>query len=112
MSDKPKKQRKKRAPKAELEAPVMDKAEQKAIVDLINTALSENSEEARKIMSIAQQKDAIMGTMSEFMRNFTLVGFNLDNQAIVISMAMTALDSEALTSLTRKVYAAHLKANG
>ena len=104
--------RKKRAPKSENDAPPLSKEEQQDISNLIFSALEENSEEARRLMSIEQQRDAIIGMMSEFMRNFTLVGFNLNNQPIIISKAVTALDSEALTGLTRKVYAAHIKNYG
>lgn len=111
MEDKPKR-KSKRAPKEQYDAPPMDKMEQKQIIEVIEAALRDTSEEARRVMSLEQQKDAILGTMDEFMRTYTLIGFNLDNQAIVISRASNALDSEALTSLTRKVYAAHLKAHG
>ncbi len=111
MSDKPKR-RQKRAPKEQFDAPPLEKAEQKDIEHLIESALRDSSEEARMKMSIEQQKDAILGTMEEFMKTYTLIGFNLENQAIVISRASNALESEALTSLTRKVYAAHIKAHG
>lgn len=112
MSENKPKRKVKRAPKEQYDVPPLEKAQKKEISDLISDALDTHSEEARKAMDLQKQKDVILGFMGEFMRNFTLVGFSHDYQPIIISKATTALDSEALTSLTRKVYASHIKNYG
>lgn len=70
---------------------------------LIEDSLNAKIASRRKIKDKENLNGALVATLEEFMRCFTLVGFDLSDEPIIISRATTVLDGEALSSLTKKV---------
>jgi hypothetical protein len=48
--------------------------------------------------------ESISSTLEEFLRCFIVVGYNLDNEPVLISNAKTQLDADALTTALNKLF--------
>lgn len=70
---------------------------------LLKEALIKNMEE--KFKRSDMEVDALISTMEEFLRSFIVIGYNMNNEPLVITNAKTQLDADALyTSLGRLFY--------
>ena len=78
--------------------------EQQAIQNLIRESLAQKLEAKRKHKTREDLHEAIINTMFEFLRAFTIIGFDLEGEPILISRANTVLDGEALQGLQRKFF--------
>jgi hypothetical protein len=72
-------------------------------LNLIRDSLEQKITGKRKLKDKESQGAALVSTIEEFMRNFTLIGFDLNDEPLIISRASTYLDGEALMSLSKKV---------
>ena len=55
-----------------------------------------------KLRSNHNEVDALVSTMEEFLRCFIVIGYNLNNEPLVITNARTQIDADALqTALSR-----------
>jgi len=67
---------------------------------LLREALQKNIED--KYSRSELEMDALIATMEEFLRSFIVIGYNMNNEPLVITNAKTQLDADALyTSLSR-----------
>lgn len=70
---------------------------------LLKEALMKNMEERFKRSDV--EVDALISTMEEFLRSFIVIGYNMNNEPLVITNAKSQLDADALyTSLGRLFY--------
>lgn len=76
-----------------------------AIQNLIKDSLTQKLTSKRKQKTKNDLHEALIATLQEFSSCFMLVGFDLENDPIIISRAQTPLEGEALISLVKKVYA-------
>ena len=87
--------RKKAAPKKIVASFTADQ-----IQKMLKDALLKNASERLKQSDL--EIEAMVATMEEFLRSFIVIGYNLNNQPIVITNAKSQLDADALyTSLAR-----------
>ena len=70
---------------------------------LIRASLEQKIPAKRKLVDEKNISQALIATLEEFMRNFTVIGFDHDNNPVIITRANTYLDGEALMSLSKKV---------
>lgn len=97
------------------EAPLPKK---KKVVNKKKTPSSISSEQIQRLLKEALMKniedrytkseievDALISTMEEFLRSFIVIGYNMNNEPLVITNAKSQLDADALyTSLGRLFY--------
>lgn len=83
----------------------MLKAELLSIQNVIKDSLDQKLGSRRKQKTRDEMHDALTATLQEFASCFMLVGFDLENEPIVLSRAATPLEGEALISLVKKVFA-------
>lgn len=70
---------------------------------LLKEALIKNMEDKFKRNDL--EVDALISTMEEFLRSFIVIGYNMNNEPLVITNAKSQLDADALyTSLGRLFY--------
>ena len=70
------------------------------IKKILKEALLDNIEDSKQRSN--QDIDALVSTLEEFLRSFILIGYNLKNEPITITHAVSQLDADALyTSLSR-----------
>ena len=76
------------------------------IKKLLRDALLKNIDDISKQNEI--EIDALIATMEEFLRSFILIGYNLNNEPIVITNARSQIDADALnTALSRLFFSIH-----
>jgi len=76
------------------------------IKKLLRDALLKNIDDVSKQNEI--EIDALIATMEEFLRSFILIGYNLNNEPIVITNARSQIDADALnTALSRLFFSIH-----
>ena len=70
------------------------------IQKLLKEALMKNIKDRRSDNEL--EVDALISTMEEFLRSFIVIGYNMNNEPLVITNAKTQLDADALyTALSR-----------
>jgi hypothetical protein len=70
------------------------------IQKLLKEALMKNMKDRHRDNEL--EVDALISTMEEFLRSFIVIGYNMNNEPLVITNAKTQLDADALyTSLSR-----------
>jgi len=72
------------------------------IQNLIKASLEDKLETGRKQRTQEEHNNALVATLNEFMKCFTIIGFDLSSDPLIISKANNPLDGEALASLTSK----------
>jgi hypothetical protein len=71
---------------------------------VIRDSLDQKIEVKRKHKTREALHEAIIATMFEFLRTFTVLGFDMEGEPVIISRANTVLDGEALQGLQRKFF--------
>lgn len=108
--EKPKKSRKPRIPKDQQVVPIdgaefeVDGPDAQVIAELMQDSLEHQLETSRRHKTRKQMVQAVVCTMEEYFRNFIIIGFDLSNEPVVVSRAMSPLDGEALSGLMKKFY--------
>ena len=84
-----------------------DKNEQESIQiqNVIRDSLNQKLDSKRKQKTREDMQEALIATLHEFTKCFFLVGFDLENDPVIISRAKTPMEGEALMSLVKKVFA-------
>lgn len=91
------KKRKKASPKKPV-APKSISSDQ--IQKLLKEVILKNVDE--KLRSNHNEVDALVSTMEEFLRCFIVIGYNLNNEPLIITNARSQIDADALqTALSR-----------
>jgi len=75
---------------------------QEQIRSLLKEVMLKNIEEEEHQRNITLE--SISSTLEEFLRCFIVIGYNLDNEPILISNAKTQLDADALNTALNKVF--------
>lgn len=75
---------------------------QEQIRSLLKEVMMKNIEEEENQRSVTLE--SISSTLEEFLRCFVVIGYNLDNEPVLISNAKTQLDADALTTALNKVF--------
>jgi hypothetical protein len=79
------------------------------IQKLLNEVLLESIQDDLRKQDI--ELEAISSTLEEFLRSFILIGYDTNNQPIVITNAKTQLDADALYTALARVFM-HMNAMG
>lgn len=84
-----------------------DKNEQELIQiqNVIRDSLNQKLDSKRKQKTREGMQEALIATLHEFTKCFFLVGFDLENDPVIVSRAKTPMEGEALMSLVKKVFA-------
>jgi hypothetical protein len=75
---------------------------QEQIKKLLKEVMLKNIEERENEKNISLE--SLSSTLEEFLRCFIVVGYNLDNEPILISNAKTQLDADALNTALNKLF--------
>lgn len=75
---------------------------QEQIRSLLKEVMLKNIEEEEHKRNVTLE--SISSTLEEFLRCFIVIGYNLDNEPILISNAKTQLDADALNTALNKVF--------
>jgi hypothetical protein len=80
------------------------------IQKLLREALIKNASE--KIKQNELEIDSMVATMEEFLRSFILIGYNLNNEPVIVTHAKTQLDVDALYSSLGRFFVSINNHNG
>jgi len=75
------------------------------IKNLIRDSLDQKLDSRRKQKTQNELHETLVAVIEEFCSCFMIVGFDLDNQPVVLSKAPSPMEGEALISLVKKVFA-------
>lgn len=75
---------------------------QEQIKSLLKEVMLKNIEEEEHKRNVTLE--SISSTLEEFLRCFIVIGYNLDNEPILISNAKTPLDADALNTSLNKLF--------
>jgi hypothetical protein len=81
------------------------------IQKLLKEIIIKNIEEREERNEL--EVEALVSTMEEFLRSFIVIGYNLNNEPLVITNARTQMDADALqTALSRLFFSVNNGSNG
>lgn len=74
----------------------------KDIRELIKDALRQEYENKKEFNKELKLNSALVSTLKEFLGNFIIIGYDLNNNPLIIKYAKTQMEKDALTSLAIK----------
>lgn len=91
-------------PISSIDVPDVSEKETRAIQSLIRGALEEKVDTMRKHKTRQEHNDAMVAVLNEFMKCYTIIGFDLSSEPLIITKANNPLDGEGLLSLQTKYF--------